>query len=114
MPAAACARAGDQSGELLAVQVLVGDAEQVAGRAGLDRVHQAGAVEHLAQRRDTRLDLGPRGGRRGVAPHRVDELLHGDDPVRPQRQDRQDNVLPRPADLDLAVPRDEFQGTENP
>ncbi len=106
------ARRGDQRGELQAVQLARGDLQQVAGRAGLDGVALARVGEDPAQRRDADLHLAAGRRRRGPVPHGVDELVHRDHPVGVQAQHRQDDPLPRAAEVERAPVEDELDRPE--
>jgi hypothetical protein len=84
----------DQSLGDLHVRALGTEVEDVAGRPGPDRVpaaQHAAQVGHVALQR-----VGDhRGGVR--APHRVDELVGGDDLARVQREDREHGLAAQPA-----------------
>ena len=92
------------------VEVLVADAEDVAGRPRLDRV---GRAERAPELRHLALHL--RDGRHGrpSGVEVVGELLDGHDAVRVQEQDRERRALPRPAEPDRAVLADDLERSQD-
>ena len=92
------------------VEVLVADAEDVAGRPGLDR---GGRAERAPELRHLTLNLRNRGHRRPSCVEVLRELLDGHDSVRMQEQDRERRTLPRPAELDCAVLADDLERSQD-
>ena len=92
------------------VEVLVADAEDVAGRPRLDRV---GRAERAPELRHLPLNLRDRGHRRPSRVELVGEPLDGHDAVRVQEQDRERRALPRPAELDRAVLADDLERSQD-
>jgi hypothetical protein len=90
----------DQPAELLAVQLVLGDTQQVAGGQRLDRIRKPGLAEEFAEPGDATLDLAPSGGRWIIAPDRVDELLDRGQSVRLEGERRQHDLLPWTADFE--------------
>ncbi len=84
----------DQPGEHRGVQFVRSADEPVAGRLGLDRARR----QQPAQPGDAGLQLAARGGRRIVAPDRVDQLAGAQHPIGVQQQHGQHHPVPAGGD----------------
>lgn len=98
--------------EDMQIQLVVPDFGEVSGRPGLDDIGQPDLRHAGADDRDTDLDLGACGGRRGHAPDGVDEVTHRNDPIGLQQQNRQNDALALGGDQRWATGADDFQRPE--
>lgn len=80
------------------IQVVVGDAEDVPGRACDDGAGDARGGQDTAQSRDADLHLTPGGRGRPIVPEGGDEPRYRDDVVRLQEQHGENDLLTRPPD----------------
>ena len=96
--------------ETVEIEPLRFDAEDVAGRARLDRLR----AERLPQLGDLTLYLRHGGDRRRARVEVVGEALHRHHTVRTQQQDRERSTLFRSAEPDRPVVGEDLERSEDP
>ena len=100
----------EQPLEPVQVELVVVDAERVAGRPRL----QAIIVEQPTEAGDVAMQRGQRRRRRGLAPQRVDEDILRDDLVRAQQQHPEQRALMAAAESDDAAVLRHLQRAQDP
>ncbi len=94
------------------VDLVTGDAQQVAGLTGLDLGVDVDSRELPPERGHADLDLRPCGRRRGVLPDEVDQLVHADHAVGFEQQSTQDRLLTSRGYLHLLLGADDLDRAE--
>ena len=100
----------EQPLEAVQVELVVVDAERVAGRPRLQPI----VVQQPPQAGDVAMQRGQRRRRRGLAPQRVDEDILRDDLVRPQQQHPEQRALAAAAESEDAAVLRHLQRAQDP